>query len=255
MSQPTPQERFTGLAAAYAQHRPDYPPAAYDFMTRFGRLQPGARIIDLGCGTGISTRQLAQRGWRVIGIEPNVEMLTAARAETAPGTCIDYLQAQAEAVPLPADFADAILAAQAFHWFDPAAALAEARRLLRPGGSLFLMWYERTDGDPFNDAYTAAVHRHGDQAAELESQRKQAGEVLLTAPGWADACRERFPHQQAMDEAGVLGRAQSISYGPKTSAGQAALAAELRLVFQRFQRDGNVVMKYTTTVYAAHKPE
>lgn len=255
MNQPPPQERFTGLAVAYSQHRPDYPAAAYDFMTHFGRLQPGARVIDLGCGTGISSRQLAQRGWQVVGVDPNADMLAAARADTAPGAPIDYLHANAEAVPLPLGHADALLAAQAFHWFEPAAALAEARRLLRPGGSLFLMWYERTDGDPFNDAYTAAVHRHGDQAAELENQRKQAGVVLLTAPGWVDACRECFSHQQALDEAGVLGRARSISYGPKTAAGKAALEAELRDVFQRFQRDGNVVMKYTTTVYAARKPE
>lgn len=254
MNQSAPAQRFTGLADVYARHRPDYPAGVFDFMTTYAGLTEGAMVVDLGCGTGISTRQLAARGWHVIGVDPNAEMLSVARAATLSGLVVNYIQAAAESVPLRDGFVDALVAAQAFHWFDSSRALAEAPRLLRPGGSLFLVWNERTAGEAFNDAFTALVHRYGEQAVAFEQQRQAAGEVLLTAPGWERACRERFRHAQRLDEAGLLGRARSISYGPRTKEAWEALADDLRRLFHTHQRDGQVVMHYTTTLYAARKP-
>ncbi|HMP01057.1 MAG TPA: class I SAM-dependent methyltransferase [Gemmatales bacterium] len=255
MTTPAPQERFTGLAEPYARYRPGFPPAAYDFIAEFAGLATGALVLDVGFGTGISAQPLAERGWQVIGIEPNDDMLRTARQTLPSKLGIRLIQAAAEQVPLPDASADAIVAAQAFHWFRPTAALAEFHRLLKPGGSLFLMWYERADGDPFNDAYTAAIHRHGEGAADLERQRRLAGTVLLQAPGWDAACRHEFTHEQRLDEEGVVGRARSISYGPKSEAGLAALAADLKAAFQHYHQGGTVAMKYITTLYAARRPE
>src|SRR5215469_5985255 len=130
-SQFDPLGRFTGLAGDYARHRPEYPEAAIAFiMTRAG-LTSQAVVVDVGSGTGISSRLFALRGLMVIGIEPNDDMRRQAEAEPFAGTQPPtYRAGRAEATGLPDGIADLVLSAQAFHWFEPAPALAEFRRIL-----------------------------------------------------------------------------------------------------------------------------
>src|SRR5262245_10429493 len=119
--------RFTGLANLYSAHRPDYPSAAIDFILSHCAIHPAMRLIDVGCGTGIASRQFVQRGLEVIGIEPNPEMRRAADALHGP---ITYREGRAEETGLPSSYADAVLAAQAFHWFQADKALREFHRIL-----------------------------------------------------------------------------------------------------------------------------
>ncbi|MBL8794020.1 MAG: class I SAM-dependent methyltransferase, partial [Planctomycetia bacterium] len=79
-----PTGRFTGLAEIYDRSRPNYPGAALDHLERHCRLGPQSVIVDVGCGTGISSRQFAARGWQVIGIEPNADMRRQAEQLSAP---------------------------------------------------------------------------------------------------------------------------------------------------------------------------
>src|SRR5262245_64739900 len=98
-----PLGRFTGLADLYAKYRPDYPAEAIDFIqTRCG-LGPGALLVDVGSGTGISARLFAGRGVRVIGIEPNADMRARAEAEPLPPELPlpVYRDGQAEVTGLP----------------------------------------------------------------------------------------------------------------------------------------------------------
>src|SRR5687767_10433545 len=92
-----PTGRFTGLADLYARCRPAYPTEALDFLTERCRLKPGSVVIDVGCGTGISSRLLAVRGWHVLGIEPNAEMRRRAEAEPSPGDTLEYREGTGEA--------------------------------------------------------------------------------------------------------------------------------------------------------------
>src|SRR5262249_47892014 len=141
-SSPQPTGRFTGLAGAYARGRPDYPAAALDRIVARCGLDGSTVLVDVGCGTGISARLFAARGIRVVGVEPNDDML--AQAERAGGG-VRYQKGTAEATGLPAGSAVCVLAAQAFHWFDAPRALAEFRRVLRPGGWVALLWNERDE--------------------------------------------------------------------------------------------------------------
>jgi SAM-dependent methyltransferase len=137
---------FDSGAAAYERGRPSYPAAAVDLVVEELRIGPGARVVDLGAGTGKWTRLLVERGARVIAVEPVAGMrdeLVAAVPEA------EVLDAPAEAVPLPDRSVDAVTAAQAFHWFDVPAALAECARLLRTGGGLGLVWNERDASVPW----------------------------------------------------------------------------------------------------------
>lgn len=245
-----PTNRFTGLAEIYARCRPDYPAAALDDISKHCRLGPDAVIVDVGCGTGISTRLFAQRGFRVLGIEPNDDMRRQAEAHPLPGVPHppEYRPGKAEATGLPDGFADAVLAAQAFHWFEPESTLREFHRLLKPDGWVILMWNERDPRDPFTAAYGEIVAREAHGKA-LEAQRQRAGEVLLHTPLFRNAEVHRFGHEQAMDEEGMLGRAFSASYAPREPGKVEAFAEDLRQVFSQFQRDGSVRLVYETSVY------
>ncbi len=129
---------FGSAADAYERARPRYPDAGVDWL-----LPEGARtVLDLGAGTGKLTRSLVARGLDVIAVEPLAEM-RAKLAEALPE--VRALEGTAEAIPLPDDSVDAITVAQAWHWVDPERAKAEAARVLRPGGTLGLIWNRRDE--------------------------------------------------------------------------------------------------------------
>src|SRR5215475_2957515 len=129
---------FGAVADAYERGRPPYPPTAIDWLLPAG----AARVLDLGAGTGKLTRQLAGRGLDVTAVEPSEAMREQLRG-AVPG--IRSLEGTAERIPLPGGSVDAVLVAQAWHWVDPARAVPEVARVLRPGGQLGLLWNVRDE--------------------------------------------------------------------------------------------------------------
>jgi SAM-dependent methyltransferase len=252
LSEFNPTGRFTGLAALYAQCRPTYPAAALDFIMDHCQLGPRSLLVDVGCGTGISSRLFAERGVSVIGIEPNAEMRAQAQAAVAEGLSPTYQEGRAEATGLPASRADVVLAAQAFHWFEPEKALAEFHRILRPDGWAVLMWNERDESDPFTAAYGKII-RSAPDAAAVEVPRGTAGKALLSSPLFDNAdCRVFRQHQQ-LDEAALHGRAFSASYAPREPKTASAFAAALSDLFARSHSHGQVTLHYETGVYLARR--
>jgi len=128
---------FGPVADEYERGRPGYPAAALDLLAAELRLGPDSVVVDLAAGTGKLTRDLAPRFGRVIAVEPLEPMLSELRLR-APA--VEALAGTAEEIPLPDASADAVFAAQAFHWFDGERALAEIARVLRPRGGLGLLW-------------------------------------------------------------------------------------------------------------------
>ncbi|MEU6482323.1 class I SAM-dependent methyltransferase [Streptomyces sp. NPDC047017] len=129
---------FNAAAAQYAAHRPSYPPALLDTVEEItGRPLAGARVADIGAGTGIATALLHERGARVLAVEPGDGMADEFR-RTRPG--IPLVRGSGDALPLADASVDLLTYAQAWHWTDTARSVPEALRVLRPGGSLALWW-------------------------------------------------------------------------------------------------------------------
>ncbi|HEV3078717.1 MAG TPA: class I SAM-dependent methyltransferase [Gemmataceae bacterium] len=254
LAQTNPTGRFAGLAKIYSKCRPGYPQSALNFILQHCGLKSGSLLVDVGSGTGISSRLFAERGLQVVGIEPNADMRATAIA--TPGSCEEvrptYREGRAEATGLATGSADAVLAAQAFHWFEAEPALREFQRILKPGGWGILVWNERDERDPFTAAYGAVV-RTAPEAAAVEGPRAQAGQALLRSPLFQNATRSTFANEQTVDEEGLLGRAFSASYAPREPEQAEAFAAALRDVFARYQQAGKVAIKYETSVYLAAK--
>jgi len=138
--------------------------------------------------------------------------------------------------------------AQAFHWFRVPAALAEFHRVLKPRGRLALMWNSRDRGDPMTRGYTEAI-----EAVDGEDpMEKMSFEPAVIAAGgcFAAPAAARFPHEQTLDRAGLLGRATSASYVPREGERFARLKAMLDSLWER-ERDagGNVTLRYVTKLY------
>jgi SAM-dependent methyltransferase len=263
LSKLDPTRRFTGRSRLYASFRPTYPDAAVAYVLKRCGLRENSLLIDVGCGTGISSRLFAARGLRVIGIDPNAEMLAEADAETAAkpeaarhGTGeprVTYQAGHAEATGLPSSTADAVLAAQAFHWFKPDAALSEFHRLLKPEGWAILMWNERDERDPFAAAYGDII-RTARQAAAIEGQRQEGpGKALLASALFRNGECVNFGHEQPLDEEGLLGRAFSSSYAPTEADGVRRWEESIRALFRECQRAGSVILRYQTSVYLAER--
>jgi SAM-dependent methyltransferase len=129
---------FGAVADAYERARPGYPDQAVRWMLGDRPLT----VVDVGAGTGKLTRQLVAAGHDVVAVEPLAEMRAQLEAAVPQARA---LAGSAEAIPLPSSSADAVVAAQAFHWFDHERALPELARVLRPHGVLGLIWNMRDD--------------------------------------------------------------------------------------------------------------
>jgi SAM-dependent methyltransferase len=131
-ARPLAQERsrlFDQQAEAYDRFRPTYPDAVIDEL--LGPVPAGLDVLEVGCGTGIASRQMAQRGAKVLGVE-----LAPRMAEIARGHGVEVEIAAFEGWEAAGRTFDRVTSAQAWHWLDPLIATAKAASVLRPGGRL-----------------------------------------------------------------------------------------------------------------------
>ncbi len=274
-------ERFSERADDYAAGRPSYPPGAIDALFE-GLGDPATlTVVDLGAGTGISTRLLAARGATTVAVEPNAAMRERAIGETssaspamvgnapstqqakpanAPsarqaangGARLTWRAGTAEGTGLPDASADLVTAFQAFHWFEPTAALREIARILRPAGRVALVYNERDESDAFTAGYGTIVRRYATDQTERRRSDARTAFATFTANGTCLNARTIVvPNAQRLDAAGVHARAGSTSYLPREGAAASELHAALEKLFVEHARDGTVTMRMKTLVALA----
>ncbi|MEV5613234.1 methyltransferase domain-containing protein [Streptomyces sp. NPDC052225] len=149
---------FDAAAAQYAESRPSYPAALFECIEAFaGRRLAGARVADVGAGTGIATSALRDRGADVIAVEPGEAMAGEFR-RALPG--VPIVRGDGNALPLAGASRDLITYAQSWQWTDPGRAVPEALRVLRAGGALAIWWNTTAFDVPWIGEQHERITRH-----------------------------------------------------------------------------------------------
>jgi SAM-dependent methyltransferase len=247
-----PTERFSDRASVYTRGRPSYPDAIVSHLQAEGALAPGAVVVDIGVGTGLSSEPFLRAGCTVVGVEPNAAMRAVGDERLAPYGRYLSVDGSAEDTTLAAGSAQLVIAGQAFHWFDPPRAGSEARRILQAGGWAALIWNDRPPaGTPFLEAYEnflrtwgidyqKVTHRHVDEDA---IQR-------FFAPVKPRVAYFDNPRQLDRDELAAL--VGSASYMPPPGHPQHAQMAEaLDRLFTAHEFAGRVEIGYRTRMHYA----
>ncbi len=179
---------FDSQAELYQRARPDYPEQIFDDLFELAALKPGARVLEVGCGTGQATRAMARRGCRVLCVEIGEHLAAVAQRELAKFRDVEVFTAPFESFEPRAGGFDLVLAATSWRWVDPAVRYQKAARMLRLGASLAII-----DGghhvfppgfDPFFtqiQRYYESIGEHAerwpapDEVPDLRGEMEQSG--------------------------------------------------------------------------------
>ncbi|APR37587.1 class I SAM-dependent methyltransferase [Paraburkholderia sp. SOS3] len=246
-------QRFSDRVADYVKFRPTYPREIVTFLHDTCGLAPRARVADIGAGTGISAKLFLDAGHPVVAVEPNDAMRASADAWLAKYDAFSSVAGTAEATTLDDASVELVIAAQAFHWFDPVTARREFARILKPGGLIALMWNSRLlDGSPFLAGYEALLQRYGTDYQTV-AERYGDDESMAAWFGTAFVQKGSFGNSQSLDFDGLKGRLMSSSYAPKQGhPNHEPMLAALRELFDRTQQGGSVEFAYETRVYVGY---
>jgi SAM-dependent methyltransferase len=249
-------DRFLGRVADYAKARPGYPRDLLAFLEEAGALFPGARVVDVGSGTGLFSELLLSGGYEVLAVEPNAEMRSAAERRFAGEARFRSFEGRAESTGLPDGAADLAVAAQAFHWFDADATRAELQRILTPPRRVALVWNSRrAAGSEFLERYERLLLDFGTDYEKVG--HRGIGEARLRSFFEGEFATFRVENLQTLDADGVRSRLLSSSYIPAAGTERhAAMLDELsRLLTETADANGRIEMVYDCELFLAELPE
>ena len=241
--------RFSNRVENYVKYRPSYPQAVLETLRQETGLNSSHIIADVGSGTGISAKLFLEAGNGVWGIEPNREMREAAKKILQLYTKFRSIAGTAESTTLLENSVDYVVAAQAFHWFEPLQTAHEVARILKPSGWTVLLWNSRrTDSTPFLKAYELLLQTYGTDY--LSVGHKTVNKELLEAFTNGPLQLKTLYNEQNFDFASLKGRLLSSSYVPSEShADFQPMINQLAQLFEHYNEDGQVRIEYDTELY------
>jgi SAM-dependent methyltransferase len=254
---PTTRSVFDSAAAEYDAARPSYPAALFDELAMQAGSLAGKLVLDWGAGTGIASRQLAERGAIVVSLDISEQMLRRARVHSPGAACV---LADGNRMPIRAASADLVTFAQSWHWFDHRAATAEVARVLKSGG-LWAAWWNRAraDGERWFEDYQNLV------SSSCPGYMWQSAREQQLVPDWTD---ELVRAQAVVEPSGPLiiqwtrqvtaadwitdDRSKSYFIELPPPDRQAVLDEVAAIIKSRFP-DGHMTVPYITTLLLARK--
>lgn len=194
-------ERFTGYANVYHMARPRCPQYVVECLVNYlGRFPQ--MVVDLGCGTGLSTRLWGTAAAEVIGVEPSLDMLSYAQEHSSAKQNISFVHAFAHETGLLQECADIVTCSQSFHWMDPEGTLQEVNRILKPGG-IFASY--DCDWPPVCDR--RAEEAYGDLQRRIDELASATRDYENSFLRW-----EKSEHLTRIQESGYFGYAREIVF-------------------------------------------
>ncbi|RYY60263.1 MAG: class I SAM-dependent methyltransferase [Chitinophagaceae bacterium] len=241
-------ERFSNRADDYVKYRPGYPSEILQFLQEEQGLSTDKVIADIGAGTGIATAVFIRAGYRVFAVEPNQQMRDKAIEQLDDQPAFTAVDGTASATTLDDESVDFIIAAQAFHWFEPRATQKEFRRILRKNGLVALMWNQRLINTAFEKAYDALIARFGSNYVDQESRFNSTDLHDFYSP--AVPVSQVFYNKQDFNFEALKGRLLSSSYMPV--AGETdyeEMITALEQLFNDHQVGGTVRINYDCNLF------
>ena len=219
---------FDGVARLYEATRPGYPAEIVEYLAATAGVGQGSRVLEVGCGTGQLTGDLARYGFDLTAIDIGPAMITAARQHLA-DAAIAFQACSFEDFAAPSSSFDLVVSATAFHWIDPEVKFSKSARLLRPGGWLALL----SVGERYDDPLDSALHEMWTARSEDKawSVRKPPadGDAILGSGLFGQPVHRTHRHRTTVPAGTVLGventRATTLSWPAEV---REAFTAELR---------------------------
>jgi SAM-dependent methyltransferase len=252
--------RFTGFADIYDKYRPRPPGAVIGLLTGMAGVSRPRLVVDLGCGTGLSTRMWADVAEEVIGLEPSDDMREEARRRTTAAN-VSYRRGFAHATKLPDASADIVTCSQSLHWMDPEPTFHEVRRITRPGGVFAAIdcdWPPRTSSREVERAYMDTMDRCLTLAARVGEDAgprwaKEGHLARMRESGLFTSTREVVLHHMEMGSAdrivGLTLSMGSVQRCLKAGLSEADLGLdELRAIARRAFGEASVPWHFTYRV-------
>ncbi len=246
---------FTALAADYARYRPDYSATVLQALLRYtGATRPGFYGADVGAGTGIWTRMLAEQGLCCTAIEPNDAMREQGMLYTS-DTTVRWVKGCAENTGLETGSIDWVTMASSFHWTTLPDTLQEFARILKPGGFLTVLWNPRAiEGNLLHQRIEEIIYALVPDLTRVSSGAAQHardyGTELTSTGDFAEVVFFEARHEIVMSQQRYLGIWRSVN-DIQRQAGPERFAQILDAIAAEIAPLSEIVVPYKTRAWTA----
>lgn len=254
-------DRYDAVAATYESVRPTYLEELFTAIEGYASLRDHPTVIEVGAGTGQATRQMLDRGWQIDVVEPGVELVARARANTS-SAAVRFHNSRFEDVHLEHEAFDLLTAATSWHWTDPHVSYQKAHDALRPGGVIALFWNAHVPDTPhpgwapIRRAYVDVVPELADLAPLTPDRPGYDPAVELEQCGWFESIeRHSYPFEVSYGTDQFLDLLDTYaSHSSLTQEKRSALYSRLRSTI-RSELGGRVVKPYRAVLVLGRRTD